>query len=189
MMKNLIYGLADSRNELIYYVGKTSVGEKRPLSHLINSHSPEVNEWVSKVREDWGNVIVMVIEEVNDLNFLAEREKYWIGYYSDINNELLNKKDYPTITEYYTDEDVIKFNGLVSSLLFAGDIVKKKRLSLNLTQGELAKHADLNRSSITKVENSNDITMNSLEKILLALTKLGMDEKFKTQHITERARK
>jgi hypothetical protein len=40
-------------------------------------------------------------------------------------NELLNKKK-RTTTEYYTDEDVIKFNGLVSSLLFAGDIVKKK---------------------------------------------------------------
>jgi hypothetical protein len=42
--------------------------KKRPLSHLFHIHQ-RMNEWVSKVREDWGNVIVMVIEEVNDLNF------------------------------------------------------------------------------------------------------------------------
>ena len=36
---NLIYGLRDPRNDVYKYIGKTTIGVKRPLKHLIKSHN------------------------------------------------------------------------------------------------------------------------------------------------------
>ena len=55
-MKNIIYGLADTRNDLVYYVGKTTTNIKRPLSHLTKSHSEDVNNWIKSVRDNWGDI-------------------------------------------------------------------------------------------------------------------------------------
>jgi hypothetical protein len=43
-MKNIIYGLKDPRNDVYCYIGKSTVGEKRALSHLTKSHSKKVQE-------------------------------------------------------------------------------------------------------------------------------------------------
>jgi len=187
-MKNIVYGLADSRNDLIYYVGKSSIGSKRALQHLTKSHSPEVNEWIEEVRYNWGNIKVIIIEEVEDINLLSEREKYWIGVYSISNTSLLNKKDYPHLINSYTDKDDEKFSFFKDSILFAGEIIKKRRLALNVTQGKLAKVSQVNRSTISQIENNFSVSLDSLKKVTLGLTRLGMDKQMEFAQIKERAR-
>jgi DNA-binding XRE family transcriptional regulator len=190
-MKNIIYGLADNRNDLIYYVGKSSVAEKRPLTHLTNSHSDKVNKWVDEVRNNWGDIKIFILEEVEDLNELSEREKYWISEKLKINKNLLNKKDLPKVINYYSDEDERKFDNLRKSILFCSDIIKKKRLSLNLTQQELAELSSLNRYTISQIENGISVTTDSLSKVILALVGKSIDNEITDLTIknTSRVRK
>ena len=47
--RNIIYGLRDPRNDVYQYIGKSTVGVKRPISHLTKSHSPKVKEWEEKM--------------------------------------------------------------------------------------------------------------------------------------------
>lgn len=77
-MKNIIYGLLDSKNDTIYYVGKSTVGNVRALSHLKQSHSDKVNNWVTEVTESGFHVNVIIIEELELLEHLNDREKHWV---------------------------------------------------------------------------------------------------------------
>ena len=109
-MINIIYGLRDPRNDLYYYIGKSTVNNKRALSHLTNSHSEQVNDWVKTLNENWLYPAVDVIEEVDDINNLPDRESHWINHHYNINPELLNiqliddslKHNY----DFLTDDDV-----------------------------------------------------------------------------------
>ena len=60
-MKNIIYGLRDPRNDVYQYIGKSTVGSKRALQHLIKSHSEKVNEWVANLNENWLYPLVDII--------------------------------------------------------------------------------------------------------------------------------
>lgn len=177
-MKNIVYGLVDSRNDLIYYVGKSSVGDVRALSHLTNSHSDKVNKWIKDVRDNWGDIKVILIEEIEELGFLAEREQYWISYYKTINDNLLNIKCVnKTLNELYTKEDEEKFSELKRSIIFCGDVIKKERMSLGITQEDLSKISDINRWTLSQIENNRDVSISSIKKCLLGLTKINMDKK------------
>ncbi|MCK5017298.1 MAG: GIY-YIG nuclease family protein, partial [Candidatus Peribacteraceae bacterium] len=79
-LNNIIYGLRDSRNDLYYYIGKSSVGESRPKQHLLKSHSDKVNKWVQEV-EGTGNVVYIdILETIEYKEGLKKAEKYWINY-------------------------------------------------------------------------------------------------------------
>ena len=189
-MKNIIYGLADSRNDLIYYVGKSSVGSIRALSHLTKSHSPEVNKWIEEIESNWGRVDVIIIEEVEDLLLLSEREKYWIGVHSTANENLLNKQSTTKhLADHYTEEDAEKFNELKRSLSFIGDIVKRRRLALDVPQAKLAEISEVNRWTISQLESGRDVSLSSLRKILLGLTNLDICKQIVDTQIKERASK
>ena len=77
---NIIYGLKDPRNDVYQYIGKSTVGNKRALQHLKKSHSSKVNEWVALLESKWLYPIVDILEEVEDVDELNEREKHWINY-------------------------------------------------------------------------------------------------------------
>ena len=61
-MINIVYGLRDPRNDVYQYIGKSTVGEKRPLQHLTKSHSDTVNEWVKLLEDQWLYPQIDVIE-------------------------------------------------------------------------------------------------------------------------------
>lgn len=189
MKANIIYGLADSRNDLIYYVGKSTVGSKRATSHLTNSHSPEVREWVKSVEANWGHINVVLIEEVEDILLLAERERYWIGVQKIANDDLLNKKDLPHLIDSYTDDDNIQFSQFKNAIYFAGDIIKRRRLALKVSQAELAEKAGLNRWTIGKIEDGGSVSLDSIRKIAMGLTKIGIDKQVVCANITKRTRR
>jgi DNA-binding XRE family transcriptional regulator len=170
MKTNLIYGLRDPRNDVYYYIGKTTVGKDRPLKHLIKSHNTTVNDWVNQL-ESLGLVpSVDVIERDILLENLAEKEKFWIDYHYDLNPELFNIQSLPeTINRIRTQDDDAKFNSLVNLVLDIGNILKTERMSRKLTQDELAEKAGLSRSTISLCEGGNNVTVEAVKKYLAAL--------------------
>lgn len=156
-MENLIYGLRDPRNNVYCYIGKTTVGKSRPLSHLRNSHSSTVNDWVNEIRTNGFEPIVDVIEEVENINDLTNREKYWIRYYLDINPNLLNEVLYNgkySINALSNDEK--------KSLEFAftilpdlPNLLKNERKSRKINQKDMAKLSNISLGTLKNLERNN----------------------------------
>lgn len=159
-MINIIYGLRDPRNDVYQYIGKSSVGTKRELQHLTQSHSEKVNEWVKKLGEDWQYPLVDVIEEVENVEDLSEREKYWINHYYDINPNLLNilSLDHP-LQNIRSEEDEKNFYFLSKIIQGIPEILKKERLYRNLTQEELAKEMGAARSTVSLCERGKNVSL------------------------------
>lgn len=170
MKTNLIYGLRDPRNDVYYYIGKTSVGNNRPLQHLLKSHNTMVNDWVNQL-ESLGLVpAIDVIERDIPLENLAEKEKFWINYYYELNADLFNIMLLSeTINKVRTQEDDAKFNSLISLIIDIGNLLKNERISRKLTQDELAQKAGVSRSTISLCENGNNVTIEAIKKYLVAL--------------------
>ncbi len=170
MKTNLIYGLRDPRNDVYYYIGKTTVGYERPLKHLTKSHNETVNEWVKQLEQLGLVPHIDVIEKDILLEELAAREKYWIDYHYELNPELFNVLLLPdVINRIRTQDDDDKFNSLVKVILDLGNILKTERISRQLTQDELAEKAGLSRSTISLCEGGNNVTVEAVKKYLAAL--------------------
>jgi DNA-binding XRE family transcriptional regulator len=184
MMKNIIYGLRDPRNDVYQYIGKSTVGEQRPLQHLTRSHSPYVNEWVKTLEDNWLYLKIDIIEEVEDLDSLAIREKYWIGYYHDINPSLLNIQLLPDeIVETRSDQDGKDFEELFRVISNIGSIVKKERIYRKITQSDMAKRMGTSRSSLVLLEQGRNVGMNILIKSVLALKEAEIKTKMLSQRV------
>jgi DNA-binding XRE family transcriptional regulator len=185
IMINIIYGLRDPRNDVYQYIGKSTVGTKRALQHLTQSHSPKVNEWVSKLNENWLYPIVDVIEEIEDVENLPEREKYWVNYYYDINPSLLNIQliDAP-LQNIRSEEDENKFNFLSIVIQDAPKILKKERLCRNLTQDELAKEMGVARSTVSLCENGANVNLKTIQDYIRTLKGIDIIRKSYNQRAT-----
>ena len=169
-MINIIYGLRDPRNDVYQYIGKSTVGVSRPLQHLTCSHSPKVNEWVAFLEEKMLYPIVDIIEEVEKLELLAEREKYWVNYYYYINPNLLNAQliDYP-LQNIKTDDDEEAFIFLVKTMSNIPYILKKERMCRNLTQQELSKRANISLFTVAMIERGKSVGVSFIQKYLNGL--------------------
>ena len=170
MKANLIYGLRDPRNDVYYYIGKTTVGYERPLTHLTKSHNETVNQWVTQLEQLGLIPHIDVIEKDILLEELIEKEKYWIGYYYELNPKLLNVQLLPdSINKIRTQDDDNKFNSLVKIIFDIGNILKTERVSRNITQEELAKKACISRSTVSLCENNNNINLDVIKKCIIIL--------------------
>ncbi len=178
-MINLIYGLRDPRNDVYQYIGKSTVGTKRALQHLVKSHSPKVNEWINNLSENWLYPIVDIIEEVNELDKLSIREKYWIDYYYEINPGLLNIQliDHP-LQNIRGEDDEKEFDFLNKVIFNIPQILKRERLCRNLTQEEMGKHMKVSRSTISLCENGENVGISIIQRYVLTLK--GIDILTKT---------
>ena len=177
-MKNIIYGLRDPRNDVYQYIGKSTVGEQRPLKHLTNSHSPHVNEWVKMLEENWLYPKIDIIEEVEDLDDLAIREKYWIAYYHDINSDLLNVQSLPNeLVETRSDQDDKDFEELLRIIHNLSSILKKERACRGLSQKGLSELMGVTRCTVSMLENGGNPTLSVIQKCILSLK--GVDLKTK----------
>ncbi|MFZ4799344.1 MAG: GIY-YIG nuclease family protein [Bacteroidia bacterium] len=167
---NIIYGLKDPRNDVYQYIGKSTVGNKRALQHLTNSHSDKVNEWVSILESKWLYPIVSIIEEVQDINDLSEREKYWINYYETINPNLLNIQSIDKkINNVKSEEDETEYQFMLKVLFKIPDILKKERIYRKLTQDEMAKEMKISRSTLSLCERNANVTFKIIQKYFLTL--------------------
>ncbi len=183
-MRNIIYGLRDPRNDVYQYIGKSTVGEQRPLQHLTNSHSTHVKEWVKMLEENWLYPKIDIIEEVNNLDDLAIREKYWISYYHDINPNLLNVQSLPNeLVETRSDQDGRDFEELYRIMSNIPHIVKTERQYRKITQGEMAKRMGVARSTLVQLENGSSVGLNVLIKCVLALKAAEIKTKVSGQRV------
>ena len=169
-MKNIVYALKDPRNDLAYYVGKSSVGKKRPIEHLSKSHSKLVNDWVNELSDNWLDVVISIIEEVDNLDDLPEREKYWIGYYFDKNPGLLNIQNKPDdLYSAETKEENEEFDFLSRVISRIPDIVKRERIKRNITQSDMADELSISRSTLSSLERGMGVTFKTVFDSVLYL--------------------
>jgi DNA-binding XRE family transcriptional regulator len=181
-MKNIIYGLKDPRNDVYQYIGKSTVGDVRALSHLTKSHSPNVNEWVKTLNDKWLYPIVEIIEVVEGIDELPEREKYHIDYYHNINPNLLNIQLVETnINETRSEEDESDFNTLFSLITKIPTMLKNERIYRKLTQNEVAKEMSVSRSTVSLCENGSNVGVDLIKKYLLALKGFDLITKQKSK--------
>ena len=186
-MINIIYGLKDPRNDVYQYIGKSSVGSKRALTHLTKSHSEIVNEWISSLNENWLYPIVEIIEEVDDINQLSEREEYWIEYYYSINPMLLNKKLISkNLNNIRSEEEENDFNCLVRLCYNIHTILKNERLYRNITQEEMSKKLGINRSTLSLLESGHNVGFDIIQKYIITLKGIDILTKEKNQRTKKR---
>jgi len=156
-MINIIYGLRDPRNDVHYYIGKSTVGNKRALSHLKTSHSDKINEWVADVRKNGFEPLVDIIEEVQDVNELAEREKFWVRFYFEQNPMLLNEQLKPrhvNLTVSVNERNELKL--LDDTLPRLHILLKKARKVSKINQKEMAERAGISYGTLKRIESGEE---------------------------------
>lgn len=184
IMKNIIYGLKDPRNDVFQYIGKSTVGNKRALGHLIKSHSEKVNEWVKSLNDNWLYPIVEIIEEVENLDDLPEKEKYYINYYYEINPNLLNIQSiYKNINDTRTEEDEEKFNDLNRLMFELPNILRTERICRKLSQEEMAEKMGVNRGTVSLCERDGNVNLKTIKKYLLILKGIDLITKQKSERV------
>jgi DNA-binding XRE family transcriptional regulator len=164
--QNLIYSLVCPFTNETHYVGKTTQGMLSPMSHLNESHSEKIKEWVGNLKEFNYTPIIKILEYVEKKEDLNSKERQWIQHYLDNGNILLN-------THFVTPK-MIKSNidGLLSkddgdTMSKISKFVKMKRKSLKLTQAEFANKIGIALTVIRKIEQGkSNVNLDSLLDIL-----------------------
>lgn len=178
-MINIIYGLRDPRNDVYQYIGKSTIGVNRPLQHLTYSHSDKVNEWVAKLGENWLYPIIDIIEEVEELDNLSEREKYWINHYYEINPNLLNiQNGIAPLQNKMTEEEETAFYYISSVISDLPSLLKKGRMCRGLTQDDLSREMGVSRSTVSLCERGANVQLKVIQLYLRTLK--GIDILSKT---------
>ena len=149
MKENLIYGLRDPRNDVYRYIGKTTVGVGRPLSHLVKSHNVFVNNWVDELSLIGFHPHVDVIERGIELENLSTRESYWISYYSDLHGELFNGGDH--VYDSIVEPSILSYDDIAKtyrSLLNVGEIYKRVKVQYGFSNEEIASMLNVSRKTV-----------------------------------------
>ena len=86
-----IYALLDPRYKRVRYVGKTINLQKRYEQHLywFDNSNPRKDRWIKGLARHGLKPELGILEECDPSNW-EEREKYWIAYYRDIYDDLVN---------------------------------------------------------------------------------------------------
>lgn len=170
MKENLIYGLRDPRNDCYKYIGKTTVSTKRPLNHLLNSHNKKISEWIEELQENDNEPIIDIIEHVNDINMLSDREKYWIQVYN--NGDLLNIQSLDYDYNRIYKEFFIQLDNVYDLISDIPKLIKLIRKKYKLKQQELANLCGVHRSTISMVESNPEYNVGiSLIRKIIEVTR------------------
>lgn len=174
--KNYIYGLRDPRNDTYRYIGKTSVGDDRPLVHLKESHNSSVNEWVSELNKQGLEPFIDVIEKVDDINDLSDRERFYIAYYSNTQGMLLNgnRDKYNSINSPSTATRE-QINTTYLCMLNMGEVYKILKISTNFKDDLLGYMFGVGRRTISNLKNSNTEVMFLTYLKLIFFAHIGID--------------
>lgn len=78
----LIYGLMDPRSHEIRYIGKSSTGLQRAITHQgtskIESDTTHKARWIRELIRAGFEYVIVVLERCNDRQHLADAEEHWI---------------------------------------------------------------------------------------------------------------
>ena len=106
--QNIIYGLIDPTTRLIFYVGLSSKGLRRPKEHRV-SGSSRCREWVRKLQQDGLDYEIVTLEHRDSPVHLPEAERWWIAYGRGCGWPLTNQTEggelYIAVPPALTEED------------------------------------------------------------------------------------
>ena len=169
MDKRIIYTLSCPFTNEVHYVGKSTKGMTRPLSHLHKSHSYKIREWVKDVKDLGYDIKVRIIEAVPNHVDIDKRELYWIQHYIDKGNLLLNSNLIMPIT---ISPGLHKLIGVGDGVNIRkiSEFVKRRRRAIGMTQTEFAERSGLALTVIRKIEQGKtNINFNGLLMVLKML--------------------
>lgn len=150
---NLIYGLRDPRNDIYKYIGKTTIGNGRPLSHLTRSHNSYVNDWVEELSKLGLTPYIDIIEKDIPLEKLSIVEKHYIAYYSELHGQLFNGGNH--VKECINEPSIldnIQINNTLDTLLNCGEVYKIIKASTGFSDEMLADMLNVGRKTIYRLK-------------------------------------
>lgn len=169
-MPKIIYALKCPFTKEIHYVGKSTSGIVRPLSHMRKSHSDKINEWVESLKGVGSKPEIEILENVSDKINIDEREQYYIKKHLSKGNTLLNSRLYSAslVTEKF--EKHLSKNS-EPNIDVVSQFIKTRRKQVGLTQEEFAERAGVALTVLRKIEQGN-ISVN-LSGLLTILAMFG----------------
>lgn len=165
-MPKIIYALKCPFTEEVHYVGKSTSGIVRPLSHMSKSNSDKINEWVISLKAIGSKPDIEIIENVSDNINIDEREQYYIKKYLSKGNVLLNSHlyNYSVVTEKF-EKHLSKNNEV--NIDVVSQFIKTRRKQVGLTQEEFAERSGVALTVVRKIEQGNiNINLSGLLTIL-----------------------
>lgn len=96
MSKYLVYALKDPRTQEIRYIGKSSIGLKRPKKHKNSSELKKKTHktyWIKSLISLGLMYEIEVLEECSSEEQVMQQEMYWIKFHRDIGTDLTNLTD------------------------------------------------------------------------------------------------
>jgi DNA-binding XRE family transcriptional regulator len=149
-----------------HYVGKTTQGMLRPMSHLNESHSEKIREWVGNLKELNHSPVINILEYVEQKEDLDIKERQWIQHYLTTGSILLNTH-LVTPKMIKNNIDDLLNNDKGNSISRISKFVKMKRKSFKLTQAEFADKLGIALTVIRKIEQGKtNVSLESLLQIL-----------------------
>jgi len=92
--KYIVYGLIDSRNDQLRYVGQSSRGLARAYEHAREhrnkTHNARKRDWFHALEKSKRGYIILVLDEVATKDLLDEAEMFYISYFRFIGCDLVN---------------------------------------------------------------------------------------------------
>lgn len=180
MKTNLIYGLRDPRNDVYRYIGKTTVGNDRPLSHLVKSHNKFVNDWIEELSKQGTAPYVDIIERDIPLEQLAEKEKYYITYFSELYGELFNGGD--PLKECISRPSILDHKHIDSALLTLlnpGEVFKMLKVSTGFCDDIIGHMLNVARKTVYNLKSGDTkITLETVIRMIF-FVKHDIQELFK----------
>lgn len=179
-MANLIYGLRDPRNDVYKYIGKTTIGNGRPLQHLTHSHNSFVNEWINELSKLGQSPYVDIIEKDIPLEKLADKERYYITYYSDLYGELFNLNPGNTI-ECINTPSILEFKQLDAALLTLlnpGEVWKILKRSTGFSDDTIANMLNVARKTVYRLKDGCTTVMLDTVIRMIFFTKTDLKDLF-----------
>jgi len=176
---NLIYGLRDPRNDVYKYIGKTTIGIGRPLSHLVKSHNKNVNEWVKNLSKLGLEPYVDIIEDEIEIDELSIKEKCYIKYYSSFHGELLNGGNH--IYECINFPSIIDnsdIDGTIKTLSNPNEIYKYIKKSTGFCDNTIANMINVARKTVYRIKDSEEMIMMGTILRLIFFCKYTMNDVF-----------
>jgi hypothetical protein len=177
---NMIYGLRDPRNDVYRYIGKTTIGKGRPLSHLVRSHNKDVNMWVSELHSLGTEPYVDIIESNIELDDLSKMERYYITYYSDLFGGLLNygTNSFDSLTEP-NKLSIEEIKSTHKALVNIGDVYKLFKISTGFNDDIISSALGISRPTLYKLKKySPNTNIESYTKMIF-FASIGIEGVFK----------
>lgn len=179
MNTNLIYGLRDPRNDVYKYIGKTTVGNSRPLSHLLKSHNQLVNDWVEELSKLGISPYVDIIERDISLELLSGKEKYYITYFSNLYGELFNGG--MNIKECINNPSILNYEYIdysLTTLMNPGEVFKMLKVSTGFCDETIGHMLNVGRKTVYRLkEGETNITLETVIRMIF-FVKYNMQDLF-----------